>query len=105
MVALRSTTPEPNLTEISTHFNLRSQLDHLLTSANRILCDVKCRGIKYKFRNTISTVSRNAHLSNFKRHQSLHLIQTNISNEIVKNNTTIIEFYVLHCVTKWYNKL
>jgi len=64
-VALRGIT-EPNLTDVSTHFNLRSQLDHLLTSANRILCGVRCRGIKHKFSVTLLVAMR---LSNFKRYQ------------------------------------
>jgi len=64
-VALRGIT-EPNLTDISTHFNLRSQLDHL-PSANRILCSVRHRGIKHKFSVTLLAAMR---LSNFKRYRS-----------------------------------
>jgi len=63
-VALRGIT-EPNLTDVSTHFNLRSQLDHL-PSANRILCGVRHRRIKHKFSVTLLVTMR---LSNFKRYQ------------------------------------
>lgn len=90
-VALRNTT-EPNLADVSTHFNLRFQLDHLLTSANYILCGylyVRCRGIKYKFSVTVLIAMHIYLISNDIN--LLYLIQTSISNEMLENNTAIIE--------------